>query len=98
MERPARSADADAVFANDGRRHRRAALVPVGPLPGLPDDKCDRSARLDRHRDAAITSLIPALSCRSRRPHAPFAELLRLSPMSIADEMRGEHRRQVLGE
>jgi len=30
---------------------------------------------LDRHHDAAITSLIPALSCR---PHAPFAQLVRL--------------------
>jgi hypothetical protein len=51
---------------------------------------------LDRHRDAAVTSLIPALSCRSC--HAPFAELVRLSRTSIADEMREEHRRRVLGE
>ena len=48
---------------------------------------------LDRHRDAAVTSLIPALSCRSCRPNAPFAELLRLSRTSIADEMRIEHTR-----
>jgi hypothetical protein len=53
---------------------------------------------LDRHRDAAVTSLIPVLSCRSCRPNAPFAELVRLSPTSIADEMREEHRRRVLGE
>ena len=53
---------------------------------------------LDRHRDAAVTSLIPALSCRSCRPNAPFAELVRLSRTSIADEMREEHRRRVLGE
>jgi len=53
---------------------------------------------LDRHHDAAITSLIPALSCRSCRPHAPFAELVRLSSASIADELRGTHRRRVLGE
>jgi hypothetical protein len=33
---------------------------------------------LDRHRDAAVTSLIPSLSCRSCRPNAPFAELVRL--------------------
>jgi hypothetical protein len=46
---------------------------------------------LDRHRDAAVTSLIPALSCRSCRPNAPFAELVRLSRTSIADEMRSEH-------
>jgi hypothetical protein len=53
---------------------------------------------LDRHRDAAVTSLIPALSCRSCRPNAPFAELVRLSQTSIADEMRIEHRRRVLGD
>jgi hypothetical protein len=53
---------------------------------------------LDRHRDAAVTSLTPALSCRSCRPNAPFAELVRLSRTSIADEMREEHRRRVLGE
>jgi hypothetical protein len=53
---------------------------------------------LDRHRDAAVTSLIPALSCRACRPNAPFAELVRLSQTSIADEMREEHRRRVLGE
>ena len=53
---------------------------------------------LDRHADAAMTSLIPALSCRSCRPNAPFAELARLSRTSIADEMREEHRRRVLGE
>jgi hypothetical protein len=39
--------------------------------------RCDRS--VDRHPFAALTSLIPALSCRSYRPHAPFAELVRLS-------------------
>jgi hypothetical protein len=45
---------------------------------------------LDRHPDAAVSSLIPALSCRSCRPNAPFAELVRLSRTSIADEMREE--------
>lgn len=53
---------------------------------------------LDRHHDAAITSLIPALSCRSCRPNAPFAELVQLSRKSIADEMREEHRRRVLAD
>ncbi len=53
---------------------------------------------LDRHPDAAVTSLIPALSCRSCRSNAPFAELVRLSRTSIADEMREEHQRRVLGE
>ena len=53
---------------------------------------------LDRHPHAAVTSLIPVLSCRSCRPHAPFAELVRLSPASIADEMPQERRRHVLGD
>lgn len=35
---------------------------------------------------AAVTSLIPALSCRSCRPNAPFAELVRPSQTSIAGE------------
>jgi hypothetical protein len=37
---------------------------------------------LDRNRDAAVTSLIPALSCRSCRPNAPFAELVRVTVRS----------------
>lgn len=37
---------------------------------------------LDRHRDAAVTGLIPSLSCRACRPLAPFAELVRLSRTS----------------
>jgi len=53
---------------------------------------------LDRRPDAAVTSLIPALSCRSCRSNAPFAELVSLSRVSIADEMREEHRRRVFGE
>jgi hypothetical protein len=53
---------------------------------------------LDRHRDAAVTSLIPSLSCRSSRPYAPLAQLVRLSKTSIADEMRIEHTRRVLSE
>jgi beta-phosphoglucomutase-like phosphatase (HAD superfamily) len=53
---------------------------------------------LDRHPNAAVTSLIPALSCRSCRPNVTFAELVRLSRTSIADEMREEHRRRMLGE
>jgi hypothetical protein len=53
---------------------------------------------LGRHHDAAVTSLIPALSSRSCRPNAPFAELVRLSRTSIAHEMREEHGRRVLGD
>jgi hypothetical protein len=53
---------------------------------------------LDRHPGAAVTSLIQSLSCRSCRPHAPFAQLVRLSRTSIADELREEYTRRVLGE
>ena len=53
---------------------------------------------LDCHRDAAVTSLIPALSCRSCRPNVPFAEVVGLSKTSIADEMREEHRHRILGD
>jgi hypothetical protein len=49
---------------------------------------------LDRHNDAAITSPIPVLSCRS---NAPFAELVRLSRKTIADELREQHQHRVLG-
>ena len=52
---------------------------------------------LDRHPDAAVTSLIPALSCRSCRPNAPFAQLVKLSQFSIAAEMHREETRRVLG-
>jgi hypothetical protein len=57
-----------------------------------------RPRRLDRHPDTMVTGLIPALSCRACRPQAPFAELVKLSPRSIAGEMREERRRRVLGE
>jgi hypothetical protein len=53
---------------------------------------------LDRHPDAAVTSLISVLSYRGCRPDAPFAELVRHSKTSIADEMRADHTRRVLGE
>jgi hypothetical protein len=53
---------------------------------------------LDRHPWSALTSLIPAPSRRRCRPHAPFAELVCLSDKSIADEMREQHTRRILGE
>jgi hypothetical protein len=36
LQRAAGGTHADAVLADDRCRHRRAALVPVGPLPSLP--------------------------------------------------------------
>jgi hypothetical protein len=41
---------------------------------------------LDWHRGAAVTALTPALSCRSCRPNAPFAELVCLSKSSVAEK------------
>jgi hypothetical protein len=52
---------------------------------------------LDRHRGAAVTGLIPSLSCRSCRPNAPFAELVRLSRTSVTNEIRSEYSRRRLG-
>jgi hypothetical protein len=78
--------------------HCRSLLVFVGSLPACRTINAIDLRVLDRHPDAAVTSLIPALSCRSCRPNAPFAELVRLSRTSIADEMREEHHRRVLGE
>jgi hypothetical protein len=53
---------------------------------------------LDRHRNAAVTSLIPL--CRAARVgrNAPFAELVPLSRTSIADELREERAQRVRGE
>ena len=45
---------------------------------------------LDWHRGAAVTALIPALSCRSCRPNAPFAELVCLSKSSVAEDYYAE--------
>jgi hypothetical protein len=53
---------------------------------------------LDRHPEATVTSLIPALSCRGCRPNAPFAKLVRLSRLSIRDEWNVERGRATLGE
>jgi hypothetical protein len=47
---------------------------------------------------AAVTSLIPALSCRSCRPSPPFAELLKLARSSVADELNVSRTRTVIGE
>ena len=64
-------------------------------MPGLEDAErlIAGLGRSDGRGDTAVTSLIPALSCP--RPNPPFAELVRLSPMSIADEIRDEHERRL---
>jgi hypothetical protein len=47
---------------------------------------------LDWRRGAAVTALIPALSCRACRPNAPFAELVCLSKTSVVEEHYAERR------
>jgi len=53
---------------------------------------------LDRHPWSAISGLIPALSCRFCRPHAPFAGRVRHSDKSVADELHEQHTRLALGD
>jgi hypothetical protein len=76
--------------ADDRRRDHRAVLVPVGAVSGCQTTNAINLRTLDRHRDAALTSLIPALSCRSCRPNAPFAELRATVP--------DQHRRRKCGK
>ena len=73
-------------------------MVLMGVPSCLPYDAAVDLRALDRHPWSAISSLIPALSCRAYRPHAPFAELVRLSDKSIADELHEEHTRRIFGE
>jgi hypothetical protein len=40
--------------------------------------------KLDRHRDTAITSLIPELSCKRCAPHPPFARLIGLRGLRVS--------------
>jgi len=43
---PPRTARTDDLFADDRRRHHGGLLVFVGPMPGLPDDQCNRLANI----------------------------------------------------
>jgi hypothetical protein len=45
---------------------------------------------LDWHHGAAVTALTSALSYRSCRPNAPFAELVCLSKSSVAEQYYAE--------
>jgi len=67
-------------------------------MPGLEDAERIIAGLGAQRGDTAVTGLIPALSCRSCRPNPPFAELVRLSPTSIADGIRDELRRRTLGK
>jgi hypothetical protein len=103
--------DAERLIADRNERQTRRMPLQFAPTIGAalaacyrflwarcpaccPTQAVDPSA-LDRHPDATVTSLISALSCRSCRPNPPFAKLVRLSPGSIADEIREEHGRRL---
>ena len=67
------------------------------PLPGFAAPW--RITAFQRYLVAFILLFIlGALNLSLVRSNAPFAELVRLSRTSIADEMRFEHTRRVLGE
>jgi hypothetical protein len=73
------------------RGHQGRLLLPVGSLSACRTTQTVDLRTPDRHPDAAVTSLVPTLSCRSCRPNAPFAELVKLSTASVSDEYYAEH-------
>jgi hypothetical protein len=75
------------IMAMGQRKIARQSGVSRRTIEKFMKGKKIRPATLARFQ-LALTSLIPALSCLSCRPNSPFAELVRLSRTSIADEMR----------
>ena len=98
MERAAGQAHADAVLADNRLRAQGAALVLVGTRSGLPHHAGDRSRDPGSPPLLRVTGLIPALSCRNCRPHAPFAELVRLSDKASPTRCAKNIQRRILGE
>jgi hypothetical protein len=87
-------AHAPRVRTDDRRRPRKPAPLPMGLLPACRTTRDIELRTLDRHRDAAVTSLIPSLSCRSCRPHALFVSSCACpkpaSPTKCGSSTRGE--------
>jgi hypothetical protein len=71
---------ANAVLANDRRRHRGGLLVPMGSLPGVPDHQCDRSAdarsspRCSRDQPHS-GAVVPAAPATPPRPSNPVTDI-----------------------
>jgi len=57
------------------------------PCPACRTTNASDLRTLDRHYDAAITSLIPVLSCRSCRPNAPVSR----TGAAVAQKHRRRH-------
>jgi hypothetical protein len=51
---------------------------------------------LDRYREASVTNLVQMQSCRSCWPNDAPSHLVCLSKISVADEMRKEHAKQIV--
>jgi hypothetical protein len=101
---PQMLADAEKLIVTCNRRQEARMPMPFAPTieaallcrhwylrvrcPACRTTGCVDLRRLDRHRQTTLTGLIPALSCRSCRPNAPFAEILCVSKTSLAEEMR----------
>jgi hypothetical protein len=81
------------IFADDRCRAHRALFLWVR-CPACRTTTSLICARSIAIPTAAVTSLVPALWCRSCRPHAPFAELVRLSKHSIADDVNVSRNQQ----
>ncbi len=86
----ARRAHAHAILANDRRAITAGYWFLRARCPACRTTGAVDLRRLDWHRGAAVTALIPSLSCRSCRPNAPFAELVCLSNSSVAEEYYAE--------
>ena len=80
---------ADAILVHDRRRDRGRHWFLWVRCPACRTTNAIDLRTFDRHRDAPVTILIPALSCRFCRPNAPFAELsgerLPFWPTIVAD-------------
>jgi hypothetical protein len=78
VERAPRAPHAYVVLADYRRRAYGKILVLARALLGSRPTSSVDLRRIDMHREAVLTALIPKLSCRGCRPNAPFADLLKL--------------------
>jgi hypothetical protein len=79
-----------------------SSFAACGHRPRVIQSFCNSSGNLATLAAMRRASSLLSSFAAERRPgmptNAPFVELVRLSRTSIADELREEHRRMVLGE
>jgi hypothetical protein len=90
-------AHADAVLADDRCRDHRCYWSLWVRCPACRTTNAIDLRTLDRHRDVAVTSLIPSLSPSIVPAKRAVRELVRLSRTSIAGEMGEAHTRRTVG-